>query len=106
MCVFVSYCLEPSLQVSLQTVISVVLVQETCHILFTAFFLTPYCNDDMICCKPHFLNMQRILKSMNAFIKVVKVATTLQMGSFPGALTEMESHPDELIICISYAETE
>lgn len=50
--------------------------------------------------------MQRILKSMNAFIKVVKVATTLQMGSFPGALTEMESHPDELIICISYAETE
>lgn len=43
---------------------------------------------------------------MDAFINFVKLAVALHMGSFLGALTELQSHPDELIVCISYAGKE
>lgn len=44
--------------------------------------------------------------SAYAFIKLVKLAAALHVGSFLGVLTELQCHPDKLIVCIPYAETE
>lgn len=56
-----------------------------------------------MCCKQ---DIKRIEKCLHAFIKFVKLATALDVGSFLGVLTGLQCHPDKLIVCIPYAETE
>ena len=72
-----------------------------CFFFFYYYFFFPQEGNKYVANK-----ISRELKCLHAFIKFFKLATALRTGSFLGVLAELQCHPDKLIVCIPFAETE